>query len=211
MLLAHGAFKAPRSWSSASSTTSTARATSAGCPAPAPGWRTDDGRGRRSPPRRWPASRCCSASSPRRPTSTVFVDQGTRRARSRSPAIVVGSALTAAYSMRFLAGVDGRLADRRHRPPPAASSTTDRPAVAFVAPAAVLAVVERGPRRAARGCVDGLVGAAADCARPGRRRRPPGRVARLQHRARAVGRRARRRHRAVPSGAVARRRRAGRR
>ena len=47
------------------------------------------------------------------------------------------------------------------------------------------------------GCSTALVGAAADAPRPGRRRRPPRALARVQPAARAVGDRARRRHRAV--------------
>jgi multicomponent Na+:H+ antiporter subunit A len=94
----------------------------------------------------------------------VFVEQGTGAAVALA-GLVLGSVLTAAYSIRFLAGVDGRLAGE---PPPTATSS-DRPdmvdhgppSIAFLAPAAVLAAasVVFGvlPR-----LVDGLVGAAAD-------------------------------------------------
>ena len=61
----------------------------------------------------------------------VFVEQGMGAAVALA-GIVAGSALTAAYSIRFAAGVAGRLApaDGTHRP-----GTTARPA-GFVAPAA---------------------------------------------------------------------------
>ena len=136
-------------------------------PRPGRGWRPRARRRRRRRRRRWPASRCCSGSSPRRPTSTS--------SSTRAPAatlalagVVVGSVLTVAYSIRFARrrrrapGADAGAAGARRRPRPAAASrSSPRPRV-LAAVTVVLGVVP--------GLVDGLVGAAAECARPRRRR-----------------------------------------
>ena len=122
----------PRSWSSASSTTSTARATLRCLPRPDAGW------GRRSavttsPRRRWPASRWCSASSPRRPTSRRFVEHRARAApiaagRHR-PRLGAHASPTACASSP---GATGRLAERGSAfaadrvPRPAARSRSSR-------------------------------------------------------------------------------------
>ncbi|HEU4842587.1 MAG TPA: hydrogen gas-evolving membrane-bound hydrogenase subunit E [Ilumatobacteraceae bacterium] len=69
----------------------------------------------------------------------TFVDQG-RGAAITLTGLVVGSALTAAYSLRFIAGAVGRLAD-----PEIAAATADAshgpPAPWFVVPGAVLSAV----------------------------------------------------------------------
>ena len=163
-------------------------------PRPGPGWRRRARRRRRRRRRRWPASRCCSGSSPRRPTS--------RPSSTRAPAatlalagLVVGSMLTAAYSIRFLAGVAGRLAGdgrrrRGARRPRAAGRRVPRPGRR----------PRRRQRRLRRRCprlVDGLVGAAADALDRAVGAVHLAAVARLQHRAAALGGRPRRRRRAV--------------
>ena len=135
----------PRSWSSASSTTSTAPATSAGCPGP--------GRlgGRRSS-----STVVAAASMAGVPLLFGFIAKEADFDGVRRPGlggalalagVVVGSVLTV--------GLQPPLRRRRARPPGrperaagAAAATTARPA-AFVAPAAVLAARHRRARRRA--------------------------------------------------------------
>ncbi len=68
---------------------------------------------------------------------TVFVDQGGGAALALA-GIVAGSALTVAYSTRFVAGVGGRLAPPGTSAPPESHGP---PRLAFVLPAALLAAV----------------------------------------------------------------------
>ncbi len=88
----------------------------------------------------------------------AFVHQGVGAAVALG-GMVLGSGLTAAYSLRFLAGVTGRLAEDAS-PGEAATSAHGPPTFAFLLPAGVLAVasVVFGvlPR-----LVDGVIGAAA--------------------------------------------------
>ena len=127
----------------------------------------------------------------------VFVEQGTGAAVALA-GLVLGSVLTAAYSIRFLAGVDGRLADERTDG--AAASRRRRPRTAGHRLPRARRRPRRGQRDLRRPAPPGRRPRRRRrrLARPRRRRRPPGGVARVQHRAGAVGRRPRRRHRAVP-------------
>ena len=194
MLLAHGAFKAAAFMVVGIVDHQHGTRDVRLLPRPGPGWRgvlvVAVGRRRR----RWPASRCCSASSPRRPTSTPSSHQGAGAALALA-GLVVGSVLTVAYSIRFVAGVAGRLADERRRRPARRSTTGRRRRLprrrppSSPSPASLFGVLPR--------LVDGLVGAAADALDRAVGERPPGAVARLQHRAAAVGGGPRRRHRAL--------------
>ena len=123
-----------------------------------------------------------------------FIDQGKGGATALA-GMVFGSALTVAYSLRFLAGATGRLAE-----PEMAVAAGPPPRPSFVAPARAERRLGRArhrpcARRRARRCRRGVARRAA-------RRPAPRAVARLQPRAGAVDRRARRGHRAVPSGAT---------
>ncbi len=121
---------------------------------------------------------------------TGFLDQGAG-AGTALAVIVIGSALTVAYSLRFLAGVTGRLADDV---PPAPGD--HRPPWTFIGPALVLSRDLRDPRD--RAAVARRTRRRGDDGVDRRdRRSPPRRVARPQHRAAVVGRGARRRRRAV--------------
>ncbi len=114
----------------------------------------------------------------------VFVGSGTGAAVALA-GIVAGSALTAAYSIRFVAGVAGRLAPPGTPAPPADHGP---PRLAFVLPAVVLAALDAPLRPRARAHRPPRVGG-GHRPRPLHHRGPPRGVAR--HRARAAAQRSR--------------------
>lgn len=89
----------------------------------------------------------------------VYVDEGSGPALALA-GIVVGSVLTTAYSLRFLAGAMGRLAD-----PATAERPGDAPRPTFLAPALVLALVSV-VFGVLPGLLDGFVSAAAQALDP---------------------------------------------
>ena len=139
MLLAHGAFKAAAFMVVGIVDHQRGTRDVRRLPRPGPGWGGVLAVAADRRRRRWRASRCCSGSSPRRPTSTAFVDQGTgggarpRRARRRVDAH---------------RGLQHPLPRRRRRPARRRAGRRRRPRrprparrPAFLAPAAVLAAV----------------------------------------------------------------------
>ena len=125
-------------------------------------WRAVRGRHGRLRRRRWPASRCCSASSPRRPPSTRFDHAAVAGAGGRARRVVAGSVLTVAYSRPLRCrGTFGRRRGADGAATPASPVDLGRPARAFVG-------AGRGARRRHAWC-----SASAPCARrrPHRRRR----------------------------------------
>ena len=87
----------------------------------------------RSPPRRWPASRCCSASSPRRPTSRRSSTRAGRR-RPRSPAWSSGRPSRSPTACASSPGPSVASPTRRS-PRPRAPPATARPTVGSSPPA----------------------------------------------------------------------------
>ena len=189
------------SWSSASSTTRPAPATSAGCPGSAAGWRpvVGDRRGRRGVDgrrARWPFGFVAKEAD----FEVVRRAAAFGGARVVLAGVVVGSVLTVAYSVRFVLGRVHRPArptGRRPRRP--STRATARSASRSWLPAAVLAVVHAS---CSASCPPSSTASSAPPPRRsirGRATVAPRGLARRQPRARAVGRRARRRRRCSSS------------